>query len=505
MQMKPTESWTTRNRQHSHHFACRGARPGCNINSVFRLVLCFLLFGLPTWAELPTGGGFLGPNVQLASWAFADTNWLTAAGAAPLGWTNILVVPGGDGNALRVDSLTGIPAFLNYPLVNPDGTTNLMLDAGSVEFWYRPNQWAGTNAGGSGPGEWSRLLEVGAQSGTDGWWALLTDAGGGNLYFVGQSNGGTPTCFLSAPVSLTSNIWHYIALTYAGDESALYFDGNLLTNGLGVTELPDDSAAGMGFFVGSASDGSATMHGDMDDLATYNYALSSLRIAGNYGVYGLPVYGIASVPQAASGIPNAPSFNANGGLQSIISGPGNVLDLGATATCATNGPPAFAHWSSSVSGSNGNVFSFAVTGGTNGAPYDLLATTQLKGSFLTNANWVWVGQVYSCHHYALTNQPSTGCIYIMGTAQDSDGDGLTDAYELLVSKTNPNLADTNGNGLLDGWAVSLGLNPPTASPTAASQRANYTFNLESWLVTISGIKSEAFTPDWEGNLTLVQP
>ena len=59
----------------------------------------------------------------------------------------------------------------------------------------------------------------------------------------------------------------------------------------------------------------------------------------------------------------------------------------------------------------------------------------------------------------LTNLPPTTCFLILGTPQDTDGDGLTDAYELLVSKTDPNNRDSNLDGILDGWDVLLGLNP----------------------------------------------
>jgi len=37
--------------------------------------------------------------------------------------------------------------------------------------------------------------------------------------------------------------------------------------------------------------------------------------------------------------------------------------------------------------------------------------------------------------------------------QDTDSDGLTDAYENLVSKTDPNNPDTDGDGVSDGDEV----------------------------------------------------
>ncbi len=43
----------------------------------------------------------------------------------------------------------------------------------------------------------------------------------------------------------------------------------------------------------------------------------------------------------------------------------------------------------------------------------------------------------------------------MGTPQSTSGDGLTDAYQLFVSKTNPDTTSTDG--LPDGWIALNGL------------------------------------------------
>jgi hypothetical protein len=48
---------------------------------------------------------------------------------------------------------------------------------------------------------------------------------------------------------------------------------------------------------------------------------------------------------------------------------------------------------------------------------------------------------------------SQNAFLILGTPQDTDGDGLTDAYELLVSHSNPTNYSTDGNGMADGWEV----------------------------------------------------
>jgi cell wall-associated NlpC family hydrolase len=45
---------------------------------------------------------------------------------------------------------------------------------------------------------------------------------------------------------------------------------------------------------------------------------------------------------------------------------------------------------------------------------------------------------------------------------DTDGDGITDGYELIVLGTAPDLADSDFDGIADGLEVSLGLNPVVA-------------------------------------------
>ena len=47
----------------------------------------------------------------------------------------------------------------------------------------------------------------------------------------------------------------------------------------------------------------------------------------------------------------------------------------------------------------------------------------------------------------------------IGTKTDSDGDGLSDAFERLVSQTDPLASDSDGDGLPDGWEHENGLDP----------------------------------------------
>ena len=68
--------------------------------------------------------------------------------------------------------------------------------------------------------------------------------------------------------------------------------------------------------------------------------------------------------------------------------------------------------------------------------------------------------VFELQKYSLpTNGVADSCFVSVATQDDSDGDGLSDAFESLVSGTDPILADTDGDMILDGDEVALGLDP----------------------------------------------
>lgn len=104
--------------------------------------------------------------------------------------------------------------------------------------------------------------------------------------------------------------------------------------------------------------------------------------------------------------------------------------------------------------------------------YDLFATTNIMTmvSGLNATNWVWLFRTESgqTNNLTLTNLwPDLG-FFRLGTMLDSDGDGLTDAYEQLVSHTDPANPDMDNDGLPDGYVVNvLHSNPfiPRAIPT----------------------------------------
>jgi hypothetical protein len=140
----------------------------------------------------------------------------------------------------------------------------------------------------------------------------------------------------------------------------------------------------------------------------------------------------------------------------------------------------------------------------NVAAYDSFGTTNLSAlsmPALSLTNWVWLQRADAGQtNIVITNLcPGMG-FFILGTMQDTDNDGLTDAYENLVSHTSPNNRDTDGDGLSDGWELAHGMDPLVDESVLSSKKVNYQYDASGWLQSVSGIWGESLSLDSEGNV-----
>ena len=449
----------------------------CKLNQALAralLVAGFFIALLPAPLHAGGPGGFnTGTNYYFPEdiWSFYDaTNWTSDYGYAPVSFTNLNFVQLGNGRSLAVD--TNIPAWLQFNVLEGDGTTNLSVDSGTVMFWFAPGSWSSTNAGGTGPGVWGRMIEAGAYTSDSsyGWWSLYVDDVGQNLYFSAQTNdlSSNFTNYITVPISWTTNYFHFVALTYSPTNTALYFDGVLATNGPGVSIFPGPDVLADGFCIGSDYSGEWQAHGLFNTVATYNVPLDASTIQQAYSSQVF-YYQISPWNTAMASIASAPSTPSFTPTYNAITGQGNLQLIGSAASCSY-GTNAYNIWFTNAvakivgTGTNATMnLTFTIEGGWDNVPYDVFANSAL-GVGTNNQTWAWMGQGYHCNIYMLTNLPSTTCFLIMGTPQDTDGDGLTDAYENLVSHTNPNVPDTSGDGLSDSDKVLLGLNPLAVNP-----------------------------------------
>ena len=142
--------------------------------------------------------------------------------------------------------------------------------------------------------------------------------------------------------------------------------------------------------------------------------------------------------------------------------------MGSTVTCDTNTPLYITNTACEFVTNQGWTVTFDVQG-TNSlggnSLVEIYATTNLLGNSITNANWQFLERGPSCATYQYTNQPTAESYYILGTMLDTDGDDLTDAYEKLVSKTDPNNPDTDGDGVSDGDEIFMHQTNPNNADT----------------------------------------
>jgi hypothetical protein len=69
--------------------------------------------------------------------------------------------------------------------------------------------------------------------------------------------------------------------------------------------------------------------------------------------------------------------------------------------------------------------------------YDLYRTFELIGSHATNSVWRWVGRGTNGQSLNFFNVRCRHAFYMLGSGVDSDSDGLSDAFEVLSSRTSP--------------------------------------------------------------------
>ncbi len=440
--------------------------PALKLSRVF-IGAGFLFLAANAQAQLPPGGGGGGGSpgptyTPLNSWSFYDpTNWTSDYSNAPVSFTNLNFSYLGLGRSLVVD--TNQAAWLRFNTVETNGATNLTVQQGSVLFWFAPGSWASTNAGGTGPGEYARLFEAGAYTTNSnyGWWSLYVDPAGANIYFSAQTNdnSGNYSNYLSAPIFWTTNYFHFVALTYTATNTLLYLDGTLATNGPGVTVYPGQNALTNGFCIGGDAAGTNQSHGLFNNVGTYNVPLDSGTIQSifsqTYPLYMMSPWNLAM--DSLSSASSTPSFTSTS--FSAITGAGYLQWQGSVA--AINSSNAYTVWianqTATVTTNGQTVITFTIQGGLDGYYYDVFATAALQSGI-----WVWLGQGMHGNIYSVAI-PTPNAFLELGTPQDSNGDGITDAYSRLIADIDPNAPpQSDAYGVPYAWYIENGLTVTSA-------------------------------------------
>ncbi len=335
------------------------------------------------------------------------------------------------------------------------GRTNLNSVSGSFRFWFKPNWSSASVAGGIGAGFSARLIELVVISDKDAaalWW-LYTTTDGSSLNLATQTTAG-PVNLLSADIAWAAESWHCVVLNYGSQGTELFIDGELAARGSGVSGV---SPADAGLVVGSTVFGTDSAEGEFDEICAFARPADAYAIGLYYNTYRVTAaLGPITAEEDAARSEAAAKYRAQ---QEEASAMQASFGMQSSTNCVTNGPVYLTNLVAIPTTNQGSIVIFDIMGGTNGLLYEIFSTTNLLGTNIANATWTCLATGMTCTTFLFTNEPQAHACYVLGTPKNSDADSLTDAYELLVSKTKPDDADTDDDGLPDDWEVAHGLNP----------------------------------------------
>ena len=157
-------------------------------------------------------------------------------------------------------------ARLVYRDVETNGAANINCRVGSVVLWFNPD-WSSQSAGGSGPGDAGRFIELGSygptnSASTNDWWALLMSSDGNSLSFCTETNG-----------ALTTNVTQSISLDkqhLASNRAGLQLDRVGIVRGLPGGWLSDGLGHGGGLLAAQGGAGPGDLRGERRDRDAAN-------------------------------------------------------------------------------------------------------------------------------------------------------------------------------------------------------------------------------------------
>lgn len=357
------------------------------------------------------------PPPTLNAFWFDTTNWVAGRGVQPITNTALTLVTSFDSNAVKFASA---PARLEYPCLATNGFTNITVNRGCLHFWFKPG-FGSTNAGGQGLGAFGRLIELGewTANASIGFFSLYLDPPGTHIYFSTQTNGNGGD-YITAPIAWASNTWHYIGLNYTATNTQLYLDGAFVTNGPGVTYYPGPEIRTNSFRIGSDKYGTNVAKGIFENLRTYSGPFSVEYFDSFYES------GLAKMDNNGYGQNNSAMYGGGGDdggwqLDGAEDGGG---DLGVDGLYLL--PPV-------ISGTNMII---SIAGADTNELYDLYFSTNL-------INWSWLSRSQPMQtNFYLTQWPTPAGFFQLGTLLDSDGDSIPDAFEVLITMTDPAVVNT---------------------------------------------------------------
>jgi hypothetical protein len=418
------------------------------------------------WPPLPDGGLLHKECFDQPFWA-SSSQW-----PDPSVW-----VESWSGYALNRSSQQAQVTLWVVPMLATNGNSNVDPQRGALRLWYQPD----SGLGNGNPATLLTLVSSAPNTAAVVWWSLVVSGDGQSVVVTCEGANGPSAC-LSVPVSFEAGAWYLLTLAYTETNTVLYLNDQVVATGFGLLTVPDQVAPLTSLVAGSRLSGDLVACGEIDELAAFTSRGDeesgwvfdpSWSVAHHYAVYS-PHAALGPVSNAElAAEEQATEQQAGGGrvgrLMTLLENSSmNLPTLDPESGCC--GTNAFDEvwvanmvvWPGEESGWN---TALAIGGGTNGALYDVFRTSALSTDSVTNWAWVWLTNAYACDTVTLTEEPE-GAFYLLGTPRDSDEDGLPDAFEWLISHSDPNTIYTRGDGIDDRTAYLQGRNPrvPGSSP-----------------------------------------
>ena len=222
------------------------------------------------------------PRRPLIYLSFDNSSLAGDRGQLPAAETNVTLVYSPFGKGINFDSTSNIlleyPAFQNdvFSVTQLDGSTtyssgspNFRRNEGTLRFWFQPN-WSS----GSGPAGGGIFFDVLTPYASEIWTLFATN--NGSKIELNNAFGG----FTNA-VNFTANQWYQITVTYSPIETILYTNG-IIDGSPGTGVVPVTAANQIDSFLIGSDGAHKQVQGIMDEVKTYNYAMSSSQVLTNY-------------------------------------------------------------------------------------------------------------------------------------------------------------------------------------------------------------------------------
>lgn len=399
------------------------------------------------------------PEPILKRWTFDDTN--SAALRADGVLASARLIESWSGYAVHLDPNAG--AVVTSPVTAGDGRPVLLPGRSSIRFWHRPG-WTSTGAGGSGPRQWVKLLEMDQSPATGtGLWLTLGIDPAGDSAVVRLRTGQRVATVVRAPIVWSTNAWHEVVLTFAEQDLALFVDGVLAGEATDAIEWPDEEAwRRVQLSFGAGLDGQNVAVGDWDEVSTLSVPLAPDYIAWNYQrLARLAALGpvaddeLVRLREAAMGVQ---TMSVDGPPPPPGGGGG-----GGTNQPPPESPPAPPGLKLTVPRESGGTLAMSLREADTNDAYDVFQKTALAPGYgwkLAAAGGV--GQT----NFNVTMPATNTAFYRAASALDSDGDGLSDAFEVSVTGTATNLFDTDSDGFSDALEDANGDGVPNYAEAA---------------------------------------